>query len=408
MIRTVLNFAFTLIILTVTGCANFASLLATPTPAPTSRATATLQPSATATQTTSPLDEARILRIWLPPRFDPQTDSDASKLLAQRLSDFQASHSGLKIEVRIKSETGNASLINSLTITHDAAPSALPDLIALPHRDLETAALNGLLHPMDGLSTLLDDPSWYPYARQLGHVQNIGYGLPFAGNVLVFHHRPDLKANNWDEILASKESLIFPGGDLQSLFLLSLYVSAGGSLTDDQGQPTLEEAPLTQTLTLLQDGVESNLFSPSLLNYKADDQSLQAYRTGLGGMVITWSANLKTDMYPIPEVTSPHTFADGWVWALAGSSTENQQLAVELAEYLLDDGFANEWIAATGFLPGRLSQDPNEDRILASAQAIPTEDVLAVLGPIMNQALIRLIEGEQVDVIVRSVLEQVQ
>jgi len=34
--------------------------------------------------------------------------------------------------------------------------------------------------------------------------------------------------------------------------------------------------------------------------------------------------------------------------------------------------------------------------------------VLDTLGPIMNQLLIRLFEGEQVDVLVRSALDQIQ
>jgi ABC-type glycerol-3-phosphate transport system substrate-binding protein len=354
--------------------------------------------------------EARLLRIWLPPRFNPNSESASAKLFAQRLSDFEASHPGLKIDIRIKAEEGTTSLLNALTITRNAAPSTLPDLIALPRRDLESAAQNGLLHPIDGLSTLLHDPNWYPYARELGHIQNIGYGLPFAGDALVFIHRPDLDVNTWDAIFAGEEPMLFAAGDPQALIFLSLYVSAGGKLTDDQNQPTLEEEPLTQILTLIKSGLEANVFFQGLLNYETDTDSYQAYRDGRGSMAITWSTNRPSEIHPIPIVNSAHTFANAWVWALAGSSVENQQLAVDLAEYLLADPYSGDWLEATGYLPTRLSQgsDRSYAQILDAAQAIPDQEVLAVLGPVLNQALIRLFEGEQVEVIVRSVLEQVQ
>ena len=408
MIRNAIKFVSCLIILSITGCANIASLLSTPTPVSTSQATATPQPLPSATPTSSSQNQARLLRIWLPPRFDPKGDSASAKMLAQRLTDFESAHPGLRIDVRIKAEDGTASLLNALTITHDAAPASLPDLIALPRHDLVIAATNGLLHPMDGLSTLLDDPSWYPFARELGHVQNIGYGLPFASNALVLIHRTDLEINSWDDILASKKLLLFPAGDTQSLFLLSLYKSAGGKLTDDQGKPTLQETPLTETLTLLQNGYEAKIFSSSILSYKTDDQAVQAYHAGQGSMLVTWATNTNESIQPLPALAAPHTFADGWIWALAGSSTENQQLAVELAEYLLSDDFSPQWIKSAGYLPVRLSEDPVDGSILESAQLMPNEDVLDVLGPIMNQMLIRLLEGEQVDVLVQSALDQIK
>jgi len=406
--RNVLNFTIFFVAISIAGCANVTSLLSTPTPDPTSQASATPQPLASATPTVTAQPEARLLRIWLPPRFDPNSDSDSAKLLAQRLTEFRAIHPGLIIDIRIKAEQGDASLINALTITHEAAPSALPDLIALPRTDFETAALNGLLHPMDGLSTMLDDPGWYPYARDLGHIQNIGYGLPFAGNALVQIHRPELIVNTWDDIFVSEESLLFPAGDPQGLIPLILYISADGKLLDDQGQPTLEAEPLIQTLTLIKTGYEANVIPSTVMTYKTDDQSFQAYRNGSGGMVITWATNQTENIHPIPGIKNPHTFADGWVWALAGSSVENQQLAVELAEYLLADDFENAWIDAGGFLPTRLSQAETHNLILEPAQLLPTEQVISVLGPIMNQALTQLFDGAEVDVIVQDVLEQIQ
>lgn len=424
MIRNVLRTASTplrygiiyfVILALLVGCSSLAPLLPQPTPAPApfGQATITPQPFAISTQTALPATEARVLRVWLPPRFDPNAKTESANLLKQRLIDFESTHPGLEIEVRIKAEEGETGLLNSLSITSSAAPIALPDLIALSRPDLETAALQGLLHPIDGLSTVLDDPNWYPYARELGHIQNIGYGLPFAGDALVLIHRPELEINTWDDILSSEEALLFPANDSQSLVMLDLYVSAGGKLVNEQGLPTLDEEPLTRTLTLIQAGFETKTFSASLLGFESDAQSFQAYRNRSAKMVITRAVNYREAedgiRQPIPSLNNtPQTFANGWIWALAGSAPENQQAATELAEFLIADEFVGKWLGETGYLPTRLSQDSEASVILESAHALPANDVLMVLGPIMNQALSRILNGEQVEAVVRSVLDQVK
>jgi len=413
MISKVLRIVYLLILAALVGCANIASLLSTPTPASVSQTTSTPQPIPVATQTVLPVTETRVLHVWLPPRFDPNADTASANLLKQRLSNFESAHPGLEIEVRIKAETGETSLLNSLSITSAAAPTALPDLVALSRPDLEAAALKGLLHPVDGLSTVLHDPNWYAYARELGHIQNIGYGLPFAVDALVMVHRPGLEINTWDNIFSSKESLVFPAGDPQALVALSLYVSAGGKLVNEQGLPTLDEEPLTQTLTLIQNGLEEQAFLPAMINYETDTQAFQAYRDERANIVIGWAVNYhQVDdgiMQPIPSFNNtPHTFATGWIWALAGSDPENQQVATELAEYLIADQFVGNWLENTGYLPTRLSQDSEVNAILEAAHALPSNDVLLVLGPIMNQALIRVLNGDQVESVVRSVMEQVK
>ena len=156
------------------GCSSLAPLLAqlTPTPVPVISSPevtpAASTPESDATETALPATGPRILRVWLPPQFDPDAGTESANLLKQRLADFETQHPGLEIEVRIKAEEGEANILNALSVTSMAAPTALPDLVALSRPALEAAALKGLLHPIDGLSTTLQDPNWYGYARQLG------------------------------------------------------------------------------------------------------------------------------------------------------------------------------------------------------------------------------------------------
>lgn len=413
MIAKILRLATLGIFLSIAGCADIASLLSTPTPVPVTQTTATPQPVELTATSAIPSIEARVLRIWLPPRFDPNLESASAQLLKRRLSDYEEMHPGLKIEVRIKAETGDTGLLNSLAVTSNAAPSALPDLIALPRTDLDSAATRSLLHPIDGLSTLLDDPNWYPYARDLGHIQNIGYGLPFAGDALVMVLQPaDTEVNTWEDLFLLEEPIIFPASDPQGLFPLNLYLSVGGKINSEPGSPTLEEEPLQRILTLLKAGLEANVFSTSLLEMDTFEEAFQAYRTGPARAVVAWSANRQLNenevMQPLPGLDASSTFADGWLWALAGTSPENQQLATELAEYLMEADFLSAWTQTAGYLPTQISKDHALHEVLESAQELPSKDALNLLAPILNQAVSRVLNGEPVEVVVRSVMEQVR
>jgi ABC-type glycerol-3-phosphate transport system substrate-binding protein len=266
---------------------------------------------------------------------------------------------------------------------------------------------------MDGLSTLPDDPNWYPFARELGHIQNIGYGLPFAADALVLIRHPDFEIHTWADILSIGNRLYFPAENSRALAMLSFYIAAGGSIVNEQGLPTLEEQPLRQTLTLFHDGLESGTFAPSLLQSTGEPSSEESSER----MLINWSVNNWTPgrniMQPIPgEGAAPHAFANGWLWALAGSTPENQQLATELAEYLLEDDFLREWTREVGYLPTRVTlvedQDTERSSVLESAQVLPSQEVVSILGPIMSQAVSRVLNGEPVEVVVPSVMEQFQ
>lgn len=403
------------------GCTSLEPLLASLTPAspvPTPSASATSTPLPVPTETAPVEQEVSSLRVWLPAQFNPSADGSVAKLLARRLSEFEAQHSNLKIDVRIKKAEAEGEIPNSLSITSAAAPGALPDLILLSRSDMEVAAIAGLLHPIDGLSTLLDDPNWYSYAQQLGHIQNTGYGLPFTGDALVLIYYPELgQLMTWEDILASEGHIVFPAGDPQGLIGLSLYASAGGEILDAQGLPTLDQTALTRLLTLVDEGLSKEIFPPSLANVTNEAQALQIYRTGSANKAVVSFMSYRPSedgaITPLPGLDElPFSYATGWVWALAGANPENQQLAVELAEFLVTDDFIADWTRATGYLPTRPSIVKDGDRtltaILESAHPIPSSDVLAVLGPLMQEALTRVLNGEQPEDVAGSVVEKLR
>jgi multiple sugar transport system substrate-binding protein len=415
----IFRFALSFGLLFSAGCASLGPLLAsltTPTPVPTKRST---PPPITIATTTPPVEPSTpILRVWLPSQFNPAAENPPAKLLAQQLTKFEAEHPGLKIEVRLKKAEAEGEILNSLSVTSAAAPGVLPDLILLSRSDLESAALKGLLHPIDGLSTSLDDPNWYGYAQQLGHIQNTGYGLPFMGDAMVLVYYPELgMVVTWEDILSSKGQVVFPAGNPDGLVGLSLYASAGGQILDPQGLPTLDEEVLTRVLTLVEEGRSKRVFPASLSNVTNESQTLQIYRTGTANKGIIWILNYHPTsdgaITPLPGLDeTPFSYATGWIWALAGSDPENQQLAVKLAEYLVADDFIAEWTRETGYLPTRPSSVAEGDRtmtaILESAHPMPSSAVIAVLGPFMQEAITRVLNGEQPKDVAQNVVQKLK
>lgn len=417
-------------LLVLAGCSSLQSMdqdwinsiLNTPTPASVLTATASPQPTPVQTTTAEPepaVAEPTILRIWLPPQFNPNTNNTASTLLKQRLATFEADHPGYVVEVRVKSEEGEADLLNSLAVTGMAAPNALPDLIALPRASLEAAAQKRLVQPLENLPADLQNVDWYPYARELSKVDGTMYGLPFAGDALVIIYRPELVwIKNWDSILLSESHLIFAGADPQAQIGLALYVSAGGDLQDAQGRPTLDQETLSRVLELFARGLAADIFPDATTNLAADQQVMQEYRARRAEMVLAHYSQFRPAqdglLQPLMGLDVEHlTFASGWVWALPSQKTETHPISLELAQYLMEAEFLPRWSTESGYLPTYPSSlttpagEPVTD-VIQAAQLTPSDNVMQTLGPLMQEAIKRVLDGEQPAVVARTIVEKLK
>jgi hypothetical protein len=210
------------------------------TPAPPQIPTAT--PLATS-ESTLPAPGPTVLRIWVPPQFDPENDTPAGDLLQQRLNIYTAERPDLRIETRVKASSGTGGLLDSLSSANAAAPLVVPDLILLPRAGLEIAALKGLLFPFDGLTDTTDDSDWFPYAQELGQLQTSTFGLPFAGDALVSLYRPseiESPPADWLSALEAGHPVAFPAAEASAFFPLAQYQSTGAQIQDADGRPLLE------------------------------------------------------------------------------------------------------------------------------------------------------------------------
>ncbi len=280
----------------------------------------------------------------------------------------------------------------------------------------------GLIHPIDGLTNILQDPDWYAFARDLAHVQNSEFGLPFVADALVIVYRPAVfkePPSTWSSIFESGNQMVFSALDPKSYFPLSLYLSQNDQLVDAQGVLTLDEGTLTRVLSFYKQAIDSGAILPAVKDFQTDQQSMPIFYSGEAGAAVIW---ISSDLGPqsgqylslFGMDDTPYTLADGWVWSLATPDSEKQLLAVELATYLVDSSYMSSWTSAFGYLPTRpqaLDGWTGEElkasinQVVQYAHPVPSDDTLAKVGPLMQQALVRIFNGEQPEAVAGSVIE---
>jgi len=412
-----------LLVLSLASCDALGKLNGTPTPAtPTPESLGTpggenTPAPVTPSETEIPPQPPGIvtLHLWLPPEFDPNDGTPAGDLLKARLEEFSVQNPNVSIEVRLKAVQGPGGLLESLVAASAAAPLALPDLVALPRPVLESAALKGLIYPLSTSMFSQESESWYEYARQMGYLQTTPFGLPFAGDALALIYRPDVldAPQNWQALLNSNQVLVFPAADPDATVTLTLYLAQGGNLQDEQGRPVLTGNALLNVLEYYQQAAAVNLMPFWLTQSVTDEQAWATFTAEQHPMLITWlshylaeqrTASVNLALTPLPSVNSTNfTLATGWNWALASPDPVRRELSTRLAEYLVEESFLAAWTQAAGVLPtrpGALSNWTDSTlrgvvgQIARSAQLIPPTELLASLGPLLEQATVNVLKAE--------------
>lgn len=392
------------------GCAGSAVQESNSTPEPSPKPTNSILPTQESTETAP---ELTTLRLWVPPEFDPNSDTPAGNLLQNRLEQYSAQRPDIRIETRVKATSGSGGLLDSLSSANAAAPLVIPDLILLPRSSLEIAALKGLLFPFDGLTASLNESDWYPYAQELGQLQTSTFGLPFAGNAMVSLYRPseiELPAADWVSALEAGQPIAFPAAEEEAHFPLASYLSTGAPVQDAEGRPFLESAALIDMLTFFQEAESAGVMPFWLTQFTNDDQSWEAYTGNQVDTTVTWInrylSTLPGDTAAVPIITqdgTPFTLASGWVWALSNPQTERHPVSVDLAEFLTDAEFLSQWSETAGYLPPRVSALEGWSnialrnlvtRVVESARLIPPNEVMTVIGPALSQATVAILKQQ--------------
>ncbi len=373
---------------------------------------------------------SEFVRVWLPPDFDPDRNGAANEVLKVRLKQFEVMHPGMQLEVRVKALDGPGGMLDSLVATGTAAPDALPDLVLLPRSLLESAAVKGLLYPLAGLTGIMDDKVWFDYALQLAQLKGSTYGIPFAGDFMVLVHSTTDMENpplSLGDTITQRKALIFPAGDTQSLYPLFIYLAEGGKIEDNQGRPILDESVLRNALDYFQQASLAEVMTSTLTQFIDDSQVWEALLGGEGEMAVTWASRFMKDnrveqaglaLAPLPTPDGkPFTLANGWSLALAGQNPARREVAVQLAEFLVDKSFMADWSETSGYLPTRVDAlqswpaSPVQqviEQISYSAWLVPAEDIVSTVGPVLNNAVVDVLAGRSdADMAAQAAVKQI-
>ncbi|MGB9777027.1 MAG: extracellular solute-binding protein [Anaerolineae bacterium] len=401
-----------LVLLLLTSCV---APLSPPTPSlpPTSPPS---PPPPTATPWPGPLMVT--LTLWLPEELSPYGEKAGADLLAGHLADFGAAYPDLQVQAIVKKSHGRGGLLDFLRTASVAAPSVLPDLVVLDEADLQVAAHSGLLQPLDGLIPPDLETDLFPFAAGWGRVGESTFGLPLAIELQHLAYAPASLSSpplSWDAVLSAGLPLFFPAAGENGIaddFTFIQYLGAGGRLTDGEGNPTLEEGPLTAVLDFYAQATATGVISPLVVLSLGSAEECWARFQEEGGMAVVdsrwfWTEGERTaEPGPIPTWDGrPVALAEGWALALVTAHPERQQRAMALAAWLLDPGWYGAWTQSTGYLPATrsglagwtVSVERREvlSGVLAGARGPLPQSLRARLGPPLQMAVEAVLRGRQ-------------
>jgi ABC-type glycerol-3-phosphate transport system substrate-binding protein len=352
------------------------------------------------------------VRVWLPPEFTPDVSTGGGQVLADQIQAFETAHPGAAVEIRTKADSGTGGLLNSLATAANAAPSVLPDVIALSRNDLAAATAAGLVAPLDGLLPADTLANYYPYAQAMARVGGAWVGLPFAANARVLAYMNTVYAGpplHWTDVVTGPIAL--PVGESSGLTLLDSYLAAGGTLVDANNKLHLDSEALAATLQAYQHLQTAGLLLPATLDYADPATTWQALRDRRAVLAVTDSGRFLSEYFRVsgadvtllPTSGEPQlALADGWAWAIVNTAPERHALAADFIQWLSAPAQNGPWSQATAVLPARADSlaawtQPGLASVVADlethTQLEPTALVLAAIGPTLQEALLAVLNG---------------
>ena len=333
------------------------------------------------------------ISIWLPPQFDPNMDTESGKLMLAQITSFQEQYPEYEVDIRVKAENGPSSVFNTLLITSLAAPDALPSIVLISQSNLEKAVEQGVVQPIQGLSTTYDENDWYPFAVDMSQDHGETFGLPFAADAIsLVSNRYEIGSEYISLAQASRilDTIAFAAGNPDNVIPIMYYQSVGGMFTDDQENLTIESDFISKMLMSIETNRNLGVFPQSLINYQSDDQLWNALTSNEVESVITWTSRplAATEKYfisPVPGIGDhAYTYARGWTWCLVNQKVFNTEASILFMEHMIEPTFLSEWTPKTVYFPVRLSSifgwvEPMQasiNNIMQSAVLLPSDWVL--------------------------------
>ena len=362
----------------------------------------------TSIPTQVPVDH-NVITVWVQPQFDPNDGSPASQVLQKHIQSFTADNPGVRVNFRLKANEGINSILNTLSITGQAAPDALPTIVLLSRQDMDIAAAQGLIHPIESYSSALENNDWYPFANKMGKYHNEVFGLPFAADVMVLARQDGKLPAQYvplTDVPRNFGVIGFAGGNPQPIVPYIWLQSGGWQLVDNLDKPIFAEDALFQLFNSIDASRREGKLTAAILDYQSEKSAWEAFTNGDLRNVITRFSNVRSastgfGFYHIPGLgQSPYTYADGWVWCLVQKDSTDIDLNVRFMQHLVSPDFLADWTRETTYSPVRPSSlqkmETNTtllDQILLSADIIPPRSIRNISDSYISNAINGLLTG---------------
>jgi ABC-type glycerol-3-phosphate transport system substrate-binding protein len=341
----------------------------TVTPQKSSQATPAPTPAA------APADGPATLTWWTPEFLSPRAAQPGGLAFSQQMAAFEVEHDGLvRVEAVPKARYGDGGILNLLRSAKPVAPAVLPDIVALDLTELELAAQEGLIQPLDALLDPSVSANLYPFARTAGVFDGKLLAVPYVADIehaAYLSSQVETPPATWDQLLANQTPYLFPLGQPQpnsstsateSLqhSVLSQYVSAGGTLDAATRQPKLEVEPLIRLLEFYKAANNSGVLPPGALDLASSDGVWGFYVQGRVPMAYVSARRYLAEREALkgsgfaaaPGWQQPAlSVANGWALAIVTPDPERQKLAAEFITLLLEPQNAGNAALAAGWLP---------------------------------------------------------
>ncbi len=383
----------------------------------------TVQPSMAATSvseiaggntaTPEPTPSIYSIQLWVPPQFDIEQDTQTGEAFADVVSSYMEENPNIEITVRVKAVSGDGSMLNTVTAANQIAKDALPSLAIMSHSDVETCVQRNLLQPIE-TGIFSDTGSWFNYAKQSAVSDNNTYAIPLFGDALVIAYRNSkigAELGDWHDILGRGLPIDFTPASANSTFGPFMYLSMGGQLINDQGQPFLDQQKLLDTLNFFLVGSQNGSFPPSIAQLADQNQAWQKFNDGTYSIIITpfssfrhyKSSEISVRSLPLQVNSIEYPMINTWNLVMLEDNPFIQGEAIKFAEYLSNVTINNDLSFSAGYLPVRngasddLSDDPEYDlvrMICENGVLVPHNAVYNKTIPVLNNAVTQVIKGQ--------------
>jgi len=378
----------------------------TPPPSPTAAQTPTPSPS----PYTPP--SAITLTLWTTEAFIPSPDTPTGVVMEGVYQGFQEANPDIAVQFVPKRPYGKGGILDFLLTASAVAPQTLPDLVTIDLSQVDSLLGKEILQPWDGLIPQEVADDLLPRIREAGSKEGQLVAFPFQLDIehLVYNSSLiDSPPRTWDELRSQETTYSFPAGGeeggVNDSFLIQ-YLALDASLVDEEGNPDLDEAVLTQVLEFYRDGYEAGYISPSILDLESLDDSWALFKEGTVAMANVSSQNLLREeaeltYAPLPTKNGIQaTMARPWAFVLLTTDPRRQEAAAEFVKWFLTPESLAAWAQASGHLPAtrsalRLAIEDTAYRLfvqrqIGAAYLRPSREEIATA---LQQAVVDVLSG---------------